>query len=84
MMKSKQELAALIGGGLAHLRINHNAHVPEPEDMPSQRARFIIFMAYGVLMASSLARYHAGETVTLYVWKWIHIYKSAAYECQAW
>ena len=65
--EKQAELAALIGGGLAHLRINHNAHVPEPEDMPSQRARSIIFMAYGILMATCLARYHAGETVTLYV-----------------
>lgn len=65
--EKQAELAALIGGGLAHLRMNHNAHVPEPEDMPSQRARSIIFMAYGVLTATSLARYHAGETVTLYL-----------------
>jgi hypothetical protein len=65
--EKQTELAALIGGGLAHLRMNHNAHVPEPEDMPSQRARSIIFMAYGVLTASSLARYHAGDSVTLYL-----------------
>lgn len=59
--------AAEIGGGLRHFQINHNADVPDPENPPSQRARSIIFLAYGVFMATTLARYHAGEEVTLYV-----------------
>lgn len=66
--EEKQDaFAALIGGGLSHLRLNHNAHVPDPESMPSQRARSIAFFAYGVLCASALARYHAGEQVLLNV-----------------
>jgi hypothetical protein len=63
----QDEFAALIGGGLGHLRLNHNAHVPDPEDMPSQRARSIAFIAYGVLSATSLDRYHSGERITLYM-----------------
>src|SRR3569832_13075 len=59
--------AAEIGGGLRHFQVNHNAYVPDPENPPSQRARSFIFLAYGVFMATALARYHAGEEVTLYV-----------------
>lgn len=59
--------AAEIGGGLRHFQVNHNADVPDPENPPSQRARSVIFLAYGVFMATTLARYHAGEEVTLYV-----------------
>lgn len=59
--------AAEIGGGLRHFQANHNADVPDPENPPSQRARSIIFLAYGVFMATTLARYHAGDEVTLYV-----------------
>lgn len=59
--------AAVIGNGLRHFQGNHNAVVPDPENPPSQRARSIVFFAYGILMATTLARYHAGEEVTLYV-----------------
>jgi hypothetical protein len=66
--EDKQDaFAAMIGGGLSHLRLNHNAHVPDPETMPSQRARSIIFLAHGILAATSLARYHAGAQITLNV-----------------
>ena len=54
-------------GNLRHLQINHNAHVPNSESPPSQRARSLIFIAYGVLAATTLARYHAGQSMTLYV-----------------
>lgn len=59
--------AAEIGGGLRHFQVNHNADVPDPENPPSQRARSIMFLAYGVFMATTLSRYHAGEQVSLYV-----------------
>jgi len=52
---------------LRHLQINHNAQVPDPETPPSQRARSLIFLACGVLAATTLERYHEGEAVTLYV-----------------
>lgn len=59
--------AAEVGGVFAISSANHNADVPDPENPPSQRARSIIFLAYGVFMATTLSRYHAGEIVTLYV-----------------
>jgi 7-cyano-7-deazaguanine synthase in queuosine biosynthesis len=65
--EKQDKFAAMIGGGLGHLRLNHNAHVPDPEGMPSQRARSIMFLAHGILAATSLARHDAGEEVTLNV-----------------
>ncbi len=54
-------------GNLKHLQINHNADVPDPENPPSQRARSLIFLAYAVLTATTLQRYHAGDNVTVYL-----------------
>ena len=65
--ENQRAFAKMIGGGLRHLQINHNADVPEPETPSSQRARSLIFIGYGVLAATTLKRYHAGDTVTLYV-----------------
>ena len=58
--------ASSIGAGLTHLQLNHNARVPGIEET-SQRARSLIFIAFGVLAATSLRRYHEGESVPLYV-----------------
>jgi 7-cyano-7-deazaguanine synthase in queuosine biosynthesis len=54
-------------GPLKHLALNHNAVTPEAQMSLSQRSRSLIFIAFGVAAATSLARYHAGEEVTLYV-----------------
>ena len=65
--KSRQtQFARLIAGGLPRLQLNHNVKVPWTNER-SQRARSIIFLAYGVLMATSLNRYHEGKRITLYV-----------------
>lgn len=65
--KQKQRrFAAQIGGGLNHLQLNHNANSPG-ENEHSQRSRSIIFLAYGVLLATALGRYHEGDEVPLYV-----------------
>ncbi len=64
---NQRSFAQAIGGGLKHLQLNHNAQVPNPETPPSQRARSLIFIAYGVLAATTLQRYHNGGSVTLYV-----------------
>ena len=65
--KQKQRMfASGIGDGLAHLQLNHNADFPGRNER-SQRARSIIFLAYGVLAATALKRYHDGGDVTLYV-----------------
>lgn len=59
--------AAAINGGLHHVCLNHNARVPNQENPPTQRARSIIFLAYGVALATTLKRYQAGDEVPLYV-----------------
>lgn len=61
------EFAATLGNGLRHFQLNHNAKIPHAENPASQRARSIIFLAYGVFMATTLLPYHKGEEVTLYV-----------------
>jgi len=63
----KQAEFASALGGLRHLQLNHNAKMPEEETPPSQRARSLSFLAYGVLAATTLKRYHAGESTVLYV-----------------
>jgi len=65
--KHQRTFASEIGNGLRHLQLNHNADIPNHENSPSQRARSIIFLTYGVFVATSLARYHFGEDVALYV-----------------
>lgn len=55
-----------IGGGLRHLALNHNATSPWVKEA-SQRARSLIFIAFGVLAATSLAAYHDGGEVPFYV-----------------
>lgn len=65
--EKQRTFAKGIGAGLRHLQMNHNAEVPKPETPSSQRARSLIFIAYGVLAATMLKQYHAGKDVTLYV-----------------
>jgi len=65
--ENQRTFAHAIGGGLRHLQINHNADAPDPETPSSQRARSLIFIAYGILAATTLKQYHDGNTVTLYV-----------------
>jgi 7-cyano-7-deazaguanine synthase in queuosine biosynthesis len=65
--ENQRNFAKAIGGGLRHLQLNHNVEVPNPETPPSQRSRSLIFIAYGILAATTLGKYHAGENVTLYV-----------------
>lgn len=63
----QEEFARRIGAGLGHLALNHNADVPDGESPPSQRARSIVFLAYGVLAATALRRYHEGVSVDLFL-----------------
>ena len=58
--------AARIGGGLGHLQLNHNANTPGAREA-SQRARSLVFVAFGVLGATALQCYHDGDQVPLYV-----------------
>jgi hypothetical protein len=65
--ENQRAFAKAIGGGLRHLQVNHNTDVPDPESPPSQRARSLIFIAYGILASTTLNKYRAGGAVTLYV-----------------
>ena len=58
--------ASMVGGGLRHIALNHNATPPWKKE-PSQRARSIIFLAFGVLAATALKSYHDGDEVPFYV-----------------
>lgn len=60
------EFAGRIGGGLYHLQMNHNARGWVGGER-SQRARSLVFLAYGVLAATSVRLYRQGKSVTLYV-----------------
>ena len=60
------EFASRIGTGLGHLQLNHNAKTPGIQE-GSQRTRSLIFLAFGVLVATALQRYHDGDQVHLYV-----------------
>lgn len=59
-------LAQAIAGPKSHLQLNHQAHPPH-ESERSQRARSLVFFGFGVLAATSLSSYSAGNTVDLYV-----------------
>jgi Queuosine biosynthesis protein QueC len=65
--KKQRSLAAVIGGGIGHLQLNHNAVVPDPENPPSQRGRSLVFFAYGALAATTLRRYVDGADASLFV-----------------
>ncbi|WP_339443058.1 Qat anti-phage system QueC-like protein QatC [Pseudomonas hunanensis] len=52
--------------GLNRIGLNHVARSPGQQE-PSQRARSIVFLAFGLAVATSLDRYHRGETVPLYI-----------------
>jgi 7-cyano-7-deazaguanine synthase in queuosine biosynthesis len=65
--EKQKSFAQQINNGLKHLQLNHNARVPNPEQPPSQRSRSIIFLAYGILAATTLSQYQEGDIITLYV-----------------
>lgn len=52
--------------GLSRIGLNHVAKSPAEQE-PSQRARSIVFLAFGLAVATSLDRYHMGESVPLYI-----------------
>ena len=63
---SQSYFASKIGGGLSHLQLNHNVKCPSDNDR-SQRARSIIFLAYGVLVGTALQHYKDDQNVDLYM-----------------
>jgi len=64
--EKQADFAGLIGGGLAHLQLNHNATLPGFEET-SQRARSFVFIAFGVMAATALPCYGRGDRVPLFL-----------------
>ena len=62
---NQRSFAGQIAGGLKHLQLSHAAFTPGSRE-PSQRARSLIFIAFGVLAATTLVRYHDGDVVPLF------------------
>ncbi len=58
----QQQFAATVGGGLRHLQLNHLVRPPHQSEH-TYRARSVIFLAYGVLAATSLDCYTDGTSV---------------------
>lgn len=67
--KGKQvDFASSIGAGLNHIQLNHNVRLPYKNNGDiSQRARSFLFLAYGVLLATTLKKYKDEEEVILYM-----------------
>ena len=63
---TQRQFAARIGGGLSHLQMSHAAYLPGDRET-SQRARSLMFLAFGVLAATALACYRDTAAVPLYV-----------------
>ena len=65
---AKQETFANgVPGVKKHLHLPHAADIPNAETPASQRSRSLMYLAYGVLAATSTAGYRDGQTVDLYV-----------------
>lgn len=62
----QKRFASSIGGGLRHLQLNHNSRPPGSGEN-SQRARSFVFIAFGVLAATSLSTYAKGGRVDLLI-----------------
>jgi len=67
--REKQGIFAnrILPKALRLIQLNHNVTVPHPETPPSQRSRSLVFLAYGVLAATTLDRYKASPPLTLFV-----------------
>ena len=62
----QRQFAEILGEDLSHIQLSH-AIKPSGEAEWSQRARSLVFVAYGVLAASVLGQYRGGESVTLLI-----------------
>ena len=65
--EKQERFARVIGGGLEHLQLNHNAGTRSGLKETSQRSRSLIFLAFALLAASATQRYRDGETLPVFV-----------------
>jgi hypothetical protein len=63
---NQKDFAIKIAGPGHHLQLNHNIDLPGDSER-SQRARSLIFIAYGVLAATALKSYSKGATIPLFI-----------------
>ncbi|WP_375758181.1 Qat anti-phage system QueC-like protein QatC [Corallococcus exercitus] len=63
---TQRDFAARIAPTSVHLQLNHLVRPPGPSER-SQRARSLIFIAYGIIAATSLDRHRDGEVVELFM-----------------
>jgi hypothetical protein len=63
----QDRFARIIGDGLEHLKVNHNASTRRGLKEASQRSRSLVLLAFAVLAATATQRYRVGETLPLYV-----------------
>lgn len=64
--KRQSDFARVLGKDLSHIQLNHAANPPGQRER-SQRARSIVFIAYGVLASSVLPQYRRGDLVELLI-----------------
>lgn len=62
----QRRIARTLGNKLSHLQLNHAVR-PPAESERSQRARSIVFIAYGALAASVLPQHRRGDVVDLLI-----------------
>lgn len=65
--QKQRHFASMIGDGMPLMQLNHNVKFDIEPRETSQRARSFIFIAYAILVATSLQRYRSGETVPIYI-----------------
>ncbi len=65
--RKQRDIVNLFSPQIPLIQLSHNVKVPDSESPPSQRSRSIIFLAYGVLVASCLAQHKQGQAVSLYM-----------------
>lgn len=63
----QRDIARTLMGNYLHLQLNHYARPPAGFSERSQRARSIVFIAYAVLAATSLASYAKTSAIDIYI-----------------
>jgi 7-cyano-7-deazaguanine synthase in queuosine biosynthesis len=65
--EKQRDFSKIFTQEVPHVQLNHNVSIPNSETPSSQRARSIIFLAYGILIATCLKKYEKREPVTIFM-----------------
>jgi 7-cyano-7-deazaguanine synthase in queuosine biosynthesis len=63
----QSHFASRIAGPAHHLQLSHKISSPVAQTERSQRSRSLIFLAFGIVAATTLQVYNSGEIITLFV-----------------